>query len=224
MCAYGMKASDEQGEGLTDAELLDQAMTLFFAGHETTANALAWAWFLLARNPDVTRRLQADLRQVAGGGRLTVTHLGGLPYLEQVVKECMRRLPSVWAFMKEPVDDLVVRGCRIPAGSPILFSSYVVHHDPRWYPEPDRFDPSRFEPDAERALPRGAYTPFSGGSRVCLGKAFAMMEMKIILGTMLQRIDPVVPAGHEPELLAELSLHPRGGLPFEVHLRPTSGV
>lgn len=209
-------ARDADGSGLSDDELLDQAMTLFFAGHETTANSLVWAWYALARHPEVTARLQADLDRVLGGRPCTVADLEQLPYLEQVVKESMRWIPSVWVFMKEPVEDTVLRGVRIPKGAQVMISPWVLHRDARWFPAPTRFDPERFTPENEKKIPRGAYLPFSGGSRVCMGKSFAMMEARIILATMLQRVDAVVPADWEPQLFAELSLHPRGGLPIDV--------
>ena len=217
-----ISARDESGEGLTDKELLDQSMTLFFAGHETTANSLAWNWYLLARNPDVTDRLQADLDRVCGGEPVRVEHLRELPYLDQVVKESMRVLPSVWTFMKEPTEDVVVRGFHIPKGSQIMFCPSITHVDPRWWSEPQRFDPDRFSAENEKQIRRGSYLPFSGGSRVCMGKAFAMMESKLILGTMLQRIQPAVPQDYVPSMLPELSMHPRGGMPFDVVFRNSS--
>ena len=131
--------------------------------------------------------------------------------------------PSDWepwarhvAARLEPVRDVVLRGVRIPKGVQVMISPYVLHKDARWFPDPDRFDPERFTPDNEKKIPRGAYVPFSGGSRVCMGKSFAMMEAKVILATMLQRVDPVVPEDWVPDFLPELSLHPRGGMPIEV--------
>ena len=214
-----LMARDEDGVGLTDTEVLDQSATLFFAGHETTANSLAWNWYLLAKHPDVTERLQAEIDAQCGDQPPTLADLRAIPYLEQVVKESMRILPSVWAFMKEPNRDVTIRGYRIPKGTQIFYSPYVLHQDPRWFPEPQRFDPDRFSPEREAQIPKGAYVPFSGGSRVCMGKSFAMMEAQIILATMLQRIHPSVPADYVPDKLAELSMHPRGGLPFDVRLR-----
>lgn len=214
-----LMARDEDGVGLTDTEVLDQSATLFFAGHETTANSLAWNWYLLAKHPDVTERLQAEIDAQCGDQPPTLADLRAIPYLEQVVKESMRILPSVWAFMKEPNRDVTIRGYRIPKGTQIFYSPYVLHQDPRWFPEPQRFDPDRFSPEREAQIPKGAYVPFSGGSRVCMGKSFAMMEAQIILATMLQRIHPNVPADYVPDKLAELSMHPRGGLPFNVRLR-----
>ncbi len=210
---------DETGDRLSDKELRDQSMTLFFAGHETTANAMAWAWMLFAQHPEVTERLQADLARVTGGDRIDVKHLPDLPYLDWCVKECLRLRPSVWVFIKEPTEDVEVRGFKIPKGAPVLISPYVTQLDERWYPSPQTFVPERFSPERIKEIPRGAYVPFSGGKRVCLGQGFAMMEMKLILGSMLQRLQPKLADGYVPVHKAELSMHPDGGLPTDILFR-----
>jgi cytochrome P450 len=216
-------ATDEAGDGLSDKEVRDQVMTLFFAGHETTAHAMTWAWIVLARHPEVVARLQSDIDRVTGGERLAISHLDELPYLEQMVHEALRFLPSVWVFIKEPTEDVVVRGFRIPKGVPVLISPYVTHHDPRWFPEPETFDPDRFSPERIKQIPPGAYFPFSGGKRICLGKNFALMEMRLILGTMLQRLEPRLAADYELKMKAEISLHPDGPVPIEVIPRSAGG-
>ncbi|MFT4979148.1 MAG: cytochrome P450 [Myxococcota bacterium] len=210
---------DDEGVGMTDKEVRDQAMTMFFAGHETTAHAMTWAWFLLARHPLVTARLQADIDAVTRGERLSIAHLKELPYLDQVIKEAMRILPSVWVFIKQPTEDVVVRGFRIPKGSPVMISPYVTHHDARWFPSPETFDPDRFSPERAGDIPNGAYIPFSGGQRVCIGRNFAMMEAKLVLGSLLQRLVPSVPADFMPVKQAVLSMQPLGGLPTNVTFR-----
>jgi cytochrome P450 len=214
-----LQTTDEGGDRLTDKEIRDQAMTLFFAGHETTSHAMSWAWYLLARHPEVTARLQEDIQRVTGGDRLKTENLPELPYLLQMVRESMRFLPSVWIFIKEPTEDVVVRGYRIPKGAPVLFSPYITHHDERWFASPETFDPDRFGPARVKEIPKGAYFPFSGGQRICLGKSFALMEMQLILGTMLQRLEPTVSKDYRPAMKAELSLHPEGGIPALVVFR-----
>jgi len=209
-------SKDEQGDALSDKEIRDQAMTLFFAGHETTAHALTWAWYLLATNPTVTERLQADIHEVTGGEALTVPLLKQLPYLSRVVDECLRILPSVWVFMKEPIADTELGGYRMPKGTQIMISPYILQHDGRWFPQPETFDPDRFEKERARVIPKGAYVPFSGGSRICAGRNFALMEMRLILGTMLQRLKPEVPADLVPEKEAVLSMQPKDGLPATI--------
>jgi cytochrome P450 len=209
-------SKDANGESLTDVEIRDQAMTIFFAGHETTAHAMSWAWYLLSQHPQIVARLQADIDRVSGGERLTTGHLRELPYLEQMVNEAMRFLPSVWLFIKQPTEDVIYRGFRIPKGATVLFSPYVTHHDPRWFPSPETFDPDRFSKERVKQIPQGAYIPFSGGQRICIGKSFALMEMRLILGSMLQRLNPCVDSDYHLAWKAELSLHPEGPLPIRV--------
>ncbi|TNE84866.1 MAG: cytochrome P450 [Deltaproteobacteria bacterium] len=212
-------AKDENGEGLNDREVRDQAMTIFFAGHETTAHAMTWMWYLLARHPKVTERLVADIDRVTGGEPMTLAHLKELPYLEQCVKESMRILPSVWVFMKEPTEDVEVGGFLIPKGSQVMISPYVTQHDARWFPSPETFDPDRFEKERAKSIPAGAYIPFSGGQRICLGKSFAMMEAQLVIGSLLQRVVPSVPVDYKLSMKAELSNHPDGGMPVDIVFR-----
>jgi cytochrome P450 len=212
-------STDDAGDSLTDTEVRDQVMTLFFAGHETTAHAMSWGWYCLANHPAVAARLQEDIDKVTSGAPLGIQHLAELPYLTQVVNECLRFLPSVWVFIKEPTQDVVVRGFHIPKGAPVLISPYVTHHDARWFPDPDSFDPDRFGEERAREIPAGAYFPFSGGQRICMGKSFALMEMRLILGTLLQRLEPQMEPGYSLATKAELSLHPEGPLPAVVRAR-----
>ena len=205
-------SESDDGDSLSDKELRDAAMTLFFAGHETTAHALTWAWYLLARNPHVEERIREETARVVGDRLPTTADLRDMPYIEQVVKESMRMLPSVWVFIKQPTEDVVMRGHRIPKGTPVLISPWVTHHDPRWFPSPETFDPDRFEPEREKELPRGAYVPFSGGSRICLGKAFAMMEARLILAMIYQRYRLEVVPDRPPEPEPLVTLRPRDGL------------
>ena len=211
-------AEADDGARMTDRELRDEAMTLVFAGHETTAIALTWMWYLMAQHPDVAERVRHEVADAVGDRPLSVSDLEALPYLEMVVKECMRFLPSVWAFMREPVEDIQVGEHMLERGAHILICPYLTHHDARWFEDPSAFRPERFEPTKEKALPKGAYVPFSAGPRVWLGKAFAMMEAKLVLGTMLQRVRPRVAEGYQLELLAQLSLRPKNGLPAAVEL------
>ena len=213
---------DEHGR-MTSKQLRDEAMTLIFAGHETTAHALTWAWYLLARNPERARNAADELDQVLQGRRIEVEDLSQLPYLEMVVKESLRLLPSVWAYAREPQRDLVIDGYLFKKGTPITISHIAMGRNERYYDSPMEFRPERWTRDFERSLPRGAYTPFAGGPRVCLGKQFAMMEMRVVLGTLLQRLEPNVPAGFEPDFVTELSMHPgKRGLPMDVRLRHAS--
>jgi cytochrome P450 len=212
-------ARDEEGNGMSDQVLFDEAMTLFFAGHETTALQLTWMWYLLATHPDVQEQLHSDIRSVTGGAKLEVSHLRELPLLDAVIKESMRILPSVWIYMREPTRDARVGDYVIPQGHYVAVSQYVLGHDERRFADPEVFDPSRWTREFEKSLPKGAYVPFSAGPRVCAGKAFAMMESALILGTMVQHVVLQIPEDYELELEAVLSLHPKHGMPTTVRFR-----
>jgi cytochrome P450 len=209
---------DEDGLGMNETQLRDEAMTIFFAGHETTAHTLTWAWYLLAKHPEVSATVQAELDRVLQGRTAGIDDLKQLPYLEQVVKEAMRLIPAVYVFMREPVEDVVVGGYTLKKGWYILISPYVLHRNER-FGDPLAFRPERWTKEMEKGLHKGAYVPFSAGARVCLGKVFAIMELKLILATMLQRVTPRIPEGHEPVMLQQLSLNPKDGLPAIVDLR-----
>lgn len=211
-------AEDENGNGLDDTELRDQAMTLIFAGHETTAMALGWMCYLMGQHPQVVAAMREEMSQAVGNRRLTTQDLGNLPYLEMVVKESMRILPSVWAFMRQPTEDVQMGDYVIPKGDQVLISPYVIHHNPRYFDNPSEFRPERFLTENEKKLPKGAYVPFAAGARVCLGKSFAMMEARLILGTMVQNVDFSVADDFKLDFLSQLSLSPRGGLPMNVEL------
>ena len=210
-------AQDDEGNGMTNTELRDQAMTLIFAGHETTAMALAWMSYLMGQHPDVVQKMREEMHQAVGHAPLSVADLSKLPYLEMVVKESMRILPSVWAFMREPIEDVQMGDYVIPKGDQVLVSPYVIHHNPKYFDNPGEFRPERFTTENERKLPKGAYVPFAAGARVCLGKAFAMMEARLILGTMVQHVDFEVAKDFKLDFLAQLSLSPRGGLPMNIN-------
>jgi len=215
-----IQARDENGEQLDDKQLRDEAMTLFFAGHDTTSNALTWMWLLLSRHPEVETRLLEELESVLQGRPPTFEDLRHLPYLDMVVKESMRILPSVWVFMREPAEDVEIDGYHFPKGAFIMISPYTLGHHPELFENPERFDPERFTKENEAQLPPGAYVPFAAGNRMCIGKAFASMEARLVLATLLPAFKAGVPKDYEPELLAELSLHPKDGMPFDVRPRP----
>jgi cytochrome P450 len=215
---------DEQGR-MSDEQLRDEAMTLIFAGHETTAHALTWTWYLLAKHPDKVAKLRAELDSALGGRRAEVEDLPNLPYLEMVVKESLRLLPSVWAYARQAQRDLVIEGYEIKKGQTITISHIAMGRNPKYYDNPMEFLPERWTREFERNLPRGAYVPFAGGPRVCLGKQFAMIEMRMILATLLQRIEPNIPEGFEPDFVTELSMHPGDrGMPTDVHFHDASRI
>lgn len=201
----------EDGSGMTDRQVRDEALTLFLAGHETTANALAWTWWLLSGHPDAEARLHAELDEVLGGRSPTVGDLPRLPYAEMVVAESIRLRPPAWAIGRRAVAQTRVGDVTIPAGSIVVVSPWLLHHDERWWPEPDAFRPERWaEPKAGR--PRAGYLPFGGGPRRCIGEPFAWMEAVLLLATIAQRWRLRLVPHHPVELQAVLTLRPRHGL------------
>lgn len=218
-------ARDAAGRGLGKNEMRDNLMTLIFAGHETTAHSATWAWYLLAKHPDVAAKLHEEIARVVGTRPLTVKDLDALPYLTEVVKESLRLLPAVWAYMRAPTEDVTIEGYTFPKQSHIFISPYVLGRDARSHPDPLAFTPERWTREYERGLRKGAYVPFAAGPRVCLGQGFAQMEMKILLGTMIQNLVPKLEPGFTPDFVPELSLHPgRRGLRIEVVMREDAPI
>jgi len=206
-------AQDEEGDGggMTDIQLRDEAMTLFLAGHETTANALAWTWYLLAQHDDVARELERVVDEVLGDRPATAADYPRLQYVEMVLAESMRLYPPAWAMSRLAMEDVQLGEWRVPRDSVVAVSQAVMHRDPRWWPDPDRFDPRRFTPDAKLARPKFAYFPFGAGPRICIGEGFAWMEGVLILATLAQRWSmELVSRDVKPQ--ASITLRPRGGI------------
>ncbi len=180
-------ARDEDGGGMSDTQIRDEAMTLFLAGHETTALALTYALYLLAQHPEHQARVAGEAARVLGGRRARFDDLAALTETEQVVLETMRLYPPAWALGRQALTDVEVGGFHFPRGAEFVMSPWVVHRDPQLFADPERFDPRRWRDDLQRRLPRFAYFPFGGGPRVCIGNRFAMMEAKLVLATLLQR-------------------------------------
>jgi len=218
-----LDAVDEEGDrtGMTDEQLRDEVMTIFLAGHETTANALTWTWYLLAQNPEAEAKLHAELDAVLAGGRVpTPEDVPALPYTEMVVAETMRLYPPAWALGRLALEDHEVGGYRIPAGSLILASQYVIQRDPRFFPDPERFDPERWTPEAKAARPQFSYFPFGGGPRRCIGEGFAWTEGVLILATLARRWRPRLVPGRHVETQPRITLRPgAGGVPMRMESR-----
>ena len=188
LLALLLAAQDEEtGEGLSDDEVRDEVMTLFLAGHETTANALTWTWKLLAEHAEVEARLHAEVDAVLGDRRATFEDVRRLPYTRQVFAEAMRLYPPAWAVSRHAVRDTVIGGHRIAAGTVVGFSPYVLHRDARLWTAPDRFDPDRFAPNASGNRHKFAFIPFSAGPRGCIGEQFAWTEGVLVTATLAQR-------------------------------------
>jgi cytochrome P450 len=202
----------DDGSRMSDGQLRDEMMTLFLAGHETTANALTWTWYLLARHPEVEARLLSETERVLNGRLPTVTDLPNLPYGEMVVREAMRLYPPAPGFAREPTEDVTIGGYLVPKGSMVSVMTYALHRDPRFFPDPASFDPARFTPGWEERIPRYAYLPFGGGPRVCIGNGFAMMEARLILSTVLQRYQLRLEPNQEVVPVQMVTVRPRHGI------------
>lgn len=215
-------SEDESGTRMTDQEVRDEAVTLFSAGHETTANALSWTWYLLSQSPQVEARLHDELDAVLGGRRATLKDLPNLKYTTMVIKEAMRLYPPAWVLnARLVVEDVEIDGYKIPKGGTVFVAPYAVHRNPRYFSDPLTFDPERFSPENEKHIPRYAYFPFGGGPRVCIGNSFAMMEAQLILATIAQRFSLALMPGQTVAIDPLVTMAPKHGLSMRLHARQT---
>jgi cytochrome P450 len=219
-----MSARDEEDDRqMSDKQLRDELATLMLAGHETTANALSWTWMLLSQHSEVRTKLQAELSQVLGERPPTTEDIPQLSYTEKVIKESMRLYPPVSIFGREAASETQIGDITLPKGCVILISQWVLHRNPRYFDNPEAFQPKRWENDLEKALPRGVYIPFGDGPRVCIGKGFALMEAVLLLATISQRFEidlisnaPIVP---QPSI----TLRPEQGISVRLHALDSIG-
>ena len=217
-----LAAQDEEGDGgqMTDVQLHDEAITIFLAGHETTSNALTWTWFLLSENPDVERKLHDELNAVLGGRIPTVDDFPRLRYTEMVITEAIRLYPPAWIMGRRALDDYQVGPYTIPARAIVIISQYVMHHDMRYFPDPFRFDPQRWTPEARASRPQFSYFPFGGGPRRCIGDGFAMMEAIMVLATLAQTWSLHLAPGQQVALQPLITLRPKYGMRMELQNLP----
>jgi cytochrome P450 len=201
-------ARDEDGTQLTDSQVSAQTLSLLFAGHETTANALSWAWLLLSQNPDIRQKLQAELDSVLAGRPPSFADLPKLKYTEAVVKETLRFYPPAWYAERAPLSDTELGGYPIPAHSPIVISVYVTHRDSRFFDQPERFLPERFLGVDDRQFP--AYLPFGAGSHLCIGNRFALMEAQLLVASIAQRFELELVPGTQVQTRALITLGVEG--------------
>ena len=211
-----LRARDEDGSRMDDRQLRDEALTLFVAGHETTALALTYAVYLLASHPEEQDLLAAELAQVLGGRDAAFGDVERLKQTEAVLLEAMRLYPPAWSVGRESLVDVDVGGYRLPKGSTFFMSQWVMHRDPNLFEDPERFSPARWAGDAQRRLPRFAYFPFGGGPRICIGNRFAMMEATLIHATLAQRVRFSTTPESRLELLPTVTLRPRSPVRLQI--------
>ena len=207
---------------LSDLQVRDELMTIFFAGHETTAAALTWAGWFLASEPEAAARAYQEVDQVLGGRTPGYADAARLPYLGKFIKETMRLFPPApGVFMRRATENVRIGQWLVPKGALVSVCSLVPHYDARWFPDPGRFDPERFEGEAAKQIPRGAYFPFGTGPRVCIGNSFAAMEMTLVLAMLLQRYRlRLAPGQAQPEIHLQVIVRPAGGLRLVLERRP----
>ena len=198
---------------MTDEELRDETMTLYLAGHETTALTLAWTWVLLSQHPHVEDKLVDEWRRVLQGRTPTPEDIANLPYTNAVITESMRLYPPVYLLGREATTDLELGGYRVKHGHTVLMSQWVNHRDPDYFPQPEVFKPERWQDGLARRLPKFAYYPFGGGQRICVGNSFALMEAAIILATVGQRYRFTLDDDAEIAFKPQITLLPANGIP-----------
>jgi len=210
---------DEDGSSMTDQQLRDEAMTFLLAGHETTALALSWTWYLLSQHPEAEQRLHQELQQVLDGRAPTAADLPQLSYTEAVVKESMRLYPPVWGMGRSPIKPCEIGGYRVSPGCSVVMSQWIMHRDPRYFRDPVQFDPARWATEELKKLPRFAYFPFGGGPRVCIGAGFAMMEATLLLASIAQNFRLCLVPAHPVVPLPGFTLRPKYGIRVKLELR-----
>jgi len=222
-----LHAQDSEGNGcgMTDAQVRDHMRTFSLTGYFTTTNALTWTCYLLSQHPDVEAKVHAELDSVLAGKLPTVDDLKKLPYTEMVFAEVLRLYPPIWIMSRWTLNDHEIGDYIIPANSLVVISQYVTHHDPRYFPDPFRFDPQRWTPEARAERPAFAYYPFGGGPRQCIGEGFAWMEAMLILATLAQQWQMRLVPGHPVDIhpQAATTLAPRYGMPMTLKRRGSLG-
>jgi cytochrome P450 len=214
---------EDDGSTMSDLQVRDEAMNIFLAGHETTANALAWTFYLLAQHPGARARLEREVDEALGGRAPTLADLAKLPYALQVFKEAMRLYPPAFAVARRATRDVQIGRYQLKKNELAIINILAMHRRPDYFPEPSRFDPDRFAPEAEKAMHRYAYLPFGAGPRVCIGNHFALLEGQLAVAAITQRVRLDPPPGAprvEPEPM--ITLRPKGAMPMKVHRRRAS--
>ena len=211
--------SEGDGGGMTDLQLRDEAMTIFLAGHETSANGLAWCWFLLAQHPEIEAQFHDEVDRTLEGRLPRMDDVSRLSLTGRIFAEALRMYPPVWAVGRCALQDVQIAGYTLPRGSVAIMSQYVTHHDERWFADPARFDPERWTAEERARRPRFSYFPFSAGSRACLGEAFAGVEGVLCLAALAQKWKLRLVPGHRVTLQPQLTLRARNGIKLRIEPR-----
>ncbi len=216
-----LMAQDEEadGSGMTDKQVRDEALTLFLAGHETTANALTWTWYLLSQNPECEARMHAEIDRVLEDRTPGFDDFPNLPYTEMVFAEAMRLYPPAWGIGRAAIDGFEIGGVEVPAKALCITSPYVMHRSPLYFPNPEQFDPDRWLPEARQARPKFSYFPFGGGSRICIGERFAWLEGVLMLAGLARKWKLRLEPGHPVEILPLITLRTKYGMKMRVEAR-----
>jgi cytochrome P450 len=207
-----MQATYEDGSHMSDQQLRDEVLTLFIAGHETTAITLSWSLYLLATHPEAEQKIMEELDTVLGGRLPEMRDMGRLTYTNMVIQEAMRLYPPAWQTQREALEDVEIGGYTIKKGSTIMVSPYLTHHDARWWENPEEFIPERFAPENMKEQHKYAYFPFGGGPRICIGNQFATMEAVLVLATLMQRCTFTLATGQDIQPTPLATLRSKNGI------------
>ncbi|AUB35397.1 Cytochrome P450 [Nostoc flagelliforme CCNUN1] len=219
LLAMLMEARDDDGNGMTDKQLRDEIITLYFAGYETTANTLCWMWLLLSYHTETRAKLEAELKRILNGRYPSISDVKALTYTEAIIKETLRLYPPGWIIARVASEDVEISGYLVSKGTEVWMSSWLAHRDPRWFNNPETFIPERWLDDLENRLPKYAYFPFGGGPRVCIGKSLAQLTSILLLSTIAQRYRLEVLPNQMIEPDPGVTLRPKHGIKVRLHQR-----
>jgi cytochrome P450 len=214
-----LAARDEDGDPMSDRQLLDEVITLTGAAQETSADGQAWTMYLLAKHPEVRERLRSEVDDVLGAVPVTAERMRRLPYAMQVYKESLRLYPPAAVMLRSAIRNTTIGGYRVPRGTVVLISPYGLHRRPDAFPDPERFDPDRFAKENEQKLPKHAFLPFGGGQHVCVGSHLALLEGQVLTATLARRVEFELVAGHPVDPVLLVNLRPRNGIRVRVRKR-----
>ena len=214
-----IQIQDEKGNCMNEKDLRSEVMTMFIAGYETAANSLAWTWYLLAEHPEIEAKLFEEVDSVLCGRTATVADLPQLQFTEMIMKESLRLYSPAWLTSREVINECEIGGHHLPVGTTVFTSQWVIHRDPRFFDQPEEFNPNRWANNFAKTLPSITYFPFGAGQRVCLGQSFAMMETTLILATVAQKFQLKLIPDQKVEPWSSFLLRPKNGIKMLLNKR-----